>query len=276
MNQPEQFLLKGAEFRYTNDTEDILKGVDLKICAGEWVALLGANGSGKSTLLKILSALLTPTQGFCFINGISSAEAKKGDLRGFSAIVFQNPEDQIVASTVIEEVAFGPENLGCPRDEILERVKESLRAVGLSGYEDELTSSLSGGQKQRLALAGALAMRPCAVLLDEPLSMLDPQSRVDFTRIIAEEHSKGRTIIEVTHRLEEVRLADRIVVLGGGKVICDMPSKEFFGKREEELLDMHIQKPPLERVHEALVRRKIIPPDTEISVKAISEELICR
>mgnify|MGYP002572634359 CR=1 FL=1 len=130
MIQERQFILKGAEFCYPNASEKILKGIDLEIRAGEWVALLGSNGSGKSTLLKLLSALLIPTQGLCFVGGTDTSEAKGYELRGISAIVFQNPEDQIVASTVEEEVAFGPENLGCPPEEILARLEEALAATG--------------------------------------------------------------------------------------------------------------------------------------------------
>ena len=213
MQQETQFILQGAEFAYANTAEKILRGIDLEIRAGEWVALLGSNGSGKSTLLKILSALLTPTQGFCFVCGLDTREAKPEQLRGISSIVFQNPEDQIVAAVVEEEAAFGPENLGCPTEEICRRVEESLKATGLWERRGDLVSSLSGGQKQRLALAGALAMHPQAILLDEALSMLDPRSRLEFTEIIKREHAKGVTIVEVTHRLEEIRCAGRVIVM---------------------------------------------------------------
>ena len=182
-----------------------LKHVNFEINDGEFVGLIGHTGSGKSTLLKLLSALLIPTQGLCFVGGTDTSEAKGYELRGISAIVFQNPEDQIVASTVEEEVAFGPENLGCPPEEILARLEEALAATGLGDRREQLVASLSGGQKQRLALAGALAMHPKAILLDEAMSMLDPRSRRDFTEIIAAEHKKGLTIVEVTHRLDEIR-----------------------------------------------------------------------
>ena len=232
MIQERQFTLKGAEFSYPNASEKILKGIDLEIRAGEWVALLGSNGSGKSTLLKLLSALLIPTQGLCFVGEKNTAYAAGSELRGVTAIVFQNPEDQIVAATVEEEVAFGPENLGCPREDICARVSEALEAVGLTERRESLVASLSGGQKQRLALAGALAMHPQAILLDEAMSMLDPQSRRDFTSIIAAEHGRGRTIVEVTHRLDEIRGADRVVVLEDGRISLDVPAKDFFKKSE--------------------------------------------
>ncbi len=275
MEQETQFILKGAEFAYADRAEKILRGIDLEIRAGEWVALLGSNGSGKSTLLKLLSALLTPTQGFCFVRGIDTREAKQEELRGITSIVFQNPEDQIVAAVVEEEAAFGPENLGCPPDEICRRVEESLKATGLWERRFDLVSSLSGGQKQRLALAGALAMHPEAILLDEALSMLDPRSRLEFTEIIAREHAKGVTIVEVTHRLEEIRGADRVIVLSDGKIACDMPAREFLSKGAAELASMHLVKPPLERLAENLKAEGIIGPACPADAESLKKEL-CR
>ena len=210
------------------------------------------------------------------MEGRNTAEAKSGELRGVSAIVFQNPEDQIVAATVEEEVAFGPENLGCPSAEISTRVEEALAATGLAERRESLVSSLSGGQKQRLALAGALAMRPRALLLDEAMSMLDPQSRRDFTEIIAAEHKKGRTIVEVTHRLDEIREADRVVVLADGVIAMEMPARDFLRKSDAELRAMNLSKPPLERLYELLAERGLIPEDTETSVESIGEKLLCR
>ena len=275
MQQEIQFILQGAEFAYANTAEKILRGIDLEIRAGEWVALLGSNGSGKSTLLKILSALLTPTQGLCFVCGLDTREAKPKQLRGISSIVFQNPEDQIVAAVVEEEAAFGPENLGCPTEEICRRVEESLKATGLWERRGDLVSSLSGGQKQRLALAGALAMHPQAILLDEALSMLDPRSRLEFTEIIKREHAKGVTIVEVTHRLEEIRCAGRVIVLENGRISCDMPAREFLNKSAAELAYMHLMKPPVERFAEKLRAEGIIPNCRPADAASLTEEL-CR
>lgn len=275
MQQEIQFILQGAEFAYANTAEKILRGIDLEIRAGEWVALLGSNGSGKSTLLKILSALLTPTQGFCFVCGLDTREAKPEQLRGISSIVFQNPEDQIVAAVVEEEAAFGPENLGCLTEEICRRVEESLKATGLWERRGDLVSSLSGGQKQRLALAGVLAMHPRAILLDEALSMLDPRSRLEFTEIIKREHAKGVTIVEVTHRLEEIRCADRAIVLENGRISCDMPAREFLNKSAAELAYMHLMKPPVERFAEKLRAEGIIADCRPADAASLTEEL-CR
>lgn len=275
MQQEIQFILQGAEFAYANTAEKILRGIDLEIRAGEWVALLGSNGSGKSTLLKILSALLTPTQGFCFVCGLDTREAKPEQLRGISSIVFQNPEDQIVAAVVEEEAAFGPENLGCPTEKICRRVEESLKVTGLWERRGDLVSSLSGGQKQRLALAGALAMHPRAILLDEALSMLDPRSRLEFTEIIRREHAKGVTIVEVTHRLEEIRGADRAVVLEKGRVACDMSVRGFLNKSSAELAAMGLMKPPVELLAEKLAAERIIPNDFPYDAESLTKEL-CR
>lgn len=271
-----QFLLKGAEFAYPNSPEKILRGIDLEIRAGEWVALLGSNGSGKSTLLKLLSALLLPTQGTCFVNGHDTSTcASDGSLKGYSAMVFQNPEDQIVAATLEEDTSFGPENLGCPAEEISERVDSALHAVGLEAKRSALVSSLSGGQKQRLALAGALAMKPAALLLDEATSMLDPESRIAFTDIIASEHGRGTTVIEVTHRLEEIRGADRVVVIEAGRVVMDVPAGSFLSLRTAELAAMNFAKPPLERLAEELKAFGAVPAGTQASVSALEYEL-CR
>lgn len=275
MEQEIQFKLERAEFAYAQAQDKILRGVDLEIRAGEWVALLGSNGSGKSTLLKILSALLVPTQGSCFICGKDTRRAKAEELRGIAAIVFQNPEDQIVAAVVEEEAAFGPENLGCPTEEIARRVENALKATGLWERRGEMTSSLSGGQKQRLALAGALAMRPRAILLDEALSMLDPSSRREFTEILSREHKKGVTIVEVTHRLEEIRESDRVVVLDGGRIVCDMESRKFLSKEAEELALMGLAKPPLESLSEMLKKEGYVTQECPADAESIEREL-CR
>lgn len=271
-----QFLLKGAEFAYPDSSEKILCGIDLEIRAGEWVALLGSNGSGKSTLLKLLSALLLPTQGTCFVNGQdTSICASDGSLRGYSAMVFQNPEDQIVAATLEEDASFGPENLGCQAEDIRERVDSALHAVGLEAERNALVSSLSGGQKQRLALAGALAMKPAALLLDEATSMLDPESRIEFTDIIASEHERGTTIIEVTHRLEEIRGADRVIVIEAGRIVMDVPAGSFLSLDTAELAAMNFAKPPLERLAEDLKAFGAVPAGTRVSVSSLEYEL-CR
>ena len=275
MDRKKQFILKGAEFSYPGSSDKMIRGIDLDIRAGEWVAILGPNGSGKSTLLKILSALLFPTQGLCLIDGTASDKLSRSDVSRTAAIVFQNPEDQIVASSVEEEVAFGPENLGLSPDEIRATVKASLAAVGLSGFEKRMSAAMSGGQKQRLALAGALAMKPKAILLDEALSMLDPQSRLDFTSLIKQKHSEGVTIIEVTHRLQEIRCADRVLLLDNGLISADMAARDFLKKSAAELRGLGLAKPPLETLAEKLMIEKELNEARPLTAENV-KEIICR
>jgi energy-coupling factor transport system ATP-binding protein len=268
--------LEGAEFHYPASEKMILCGLDLEIRAGEWVAVLGPNGSGKSTMLKLFNALLIPTQGICFVGGMDTkSEGAAEKIRQQAALVFQNPEDQIVAAIVEEDTAFGPENLGLPPEEIQRRVKEALEAVGLLHRRRSSVSSLSGGQKQRLALAGALAMAPSCLLLDEATSMLDPEARADFLALIKREHSRGRTVVQVTHRLEEIAEADRVVVLEAGKSAWSGTPNAFLSKPEEELDAMGFEKPPLAVLRDELAARGAIPGTTLPTAAAIRSAL-CR
>ena len=266
--------LKGAEFRYPDSDKKVLKGIDLDIRAGEWIALLGPNGSGKSTLLKLFNALLLPSQGSCFIDGIDTKETENIALiRSKVSMVFQNPEDQIVASVVQEDTAFGPENLGLPSEEIMIRVKEALLGVGLWEKRKHSVSSLSGGQKQRLALAGAIAIRPGSLLLDEAMSMLDPTSRKSFLDLIKSEHANGRTIVQVTHRLEEILRSDRTVVVNDGQISWLGKTDEFLSGSEKELKDIGFAKPPVAVLKEELIKSCLIPASTRSDIGEIREKL---
>ena len=255
--------LKGAEFQYPDSDKKVLKGIDLEIRAGEWIALLGPNGSGKSTLLKLFNALLLPSQGACFIDLVRSKVS----------MVFQNPEDQIVASVVEEDTAFGPENLGLLSEEIMIRVKEALLGVGLWEKRKHSVSSLSGGQKQRLALAGAIAIRPGSLLLDEAMSMLDPTSRKSFLDLIKSEHDKGRTIVQVTHRLDEILNSDRTVVINQGQISWMGKTDEFLSRSEKELKDIGFAKPPVTVLKEELAKNCLIPICTRSDIGEIREKL---
>lgn len=266
--------LKGAEFQYPDSDKKVLKGIDLEIRAGEWIALLGPNGSGKSTLLKLFNALLLPSQGSCFIDGIDTKETENIDLvRSKVSMVFQNPEDQIVASVVEEDTAFGPENLGLLSEEIMIRVKEALLGVGLWEKRKHSVSSLSGGQKQRLALAGAIAIRPGSLLLDEAMSMLDPTSRKSFLDLIKSEHDKGRTIVQVTHRLDEILNSDRTVVINQGQISWMGKTDEFLSRSEKELKDIGFAKPPVTVLKEELAKNCLIPICTRSDIGEIREKL---
>ncbi|MDD4160664.1 MAG: ATP-binding cassette domain-containing protein [Synergistaceae bacterium] len=266
--------LEGAEFQYPDTDKKVIKGIDLEIRAGEWIALLGPNGSGKSTLLKLFNALLLPSQGCCFIDGMDTKETMAVEtIRSKVSIVFQNPEDQIVASIVEEDTAFGPENLGLPSGEIVSRVKEALTGVGLWEKRKHSVSSLSGGQKQRLALAGVLAIRPGALLLDESMSMLDPASRKSFLDLIKRAHSSGCTIVQVTHRLDEILNSDRTVVVSDGRISWQGKTEQFLSMSEDGLKDMGFAKPTVTVLKEELVKFGIIPVTTKSDIREIREKI---
>ena len=268
--------LKGAEFRYPNSAKNTLCGVDLEIRPGEWVAVLGSNGSGKSTLMKLLNALLIPTQGFCIVDGEDSSTQDASErIKSKAAMVFQNPEDQIVASVVEEDTAFGPENLGYSSEEIIKRVHDALETVGLYHKHKMPVSSLSGGEKQRLALAGALAVSPACILLDEAMSMLDPSARDEFASIIKKENEHGMTVVQVTHRLDEIYNADRVVIVESGKISWMGTVSEFLSKTEKELNNMNFEKPALSVLIEELSHNGVLdcPPDTDAEKLA---DILCQ
>ena len=219
MGQSPIFFTQGAEYSYKGASSPAIDGVNLSVASGEWVALIGTNGSGKSTLAKMMNALLIPTRGACLVMGMDTSDPKlAAPIRQNVALVFQNPDDQIVASIVEEDVAFGPENLGLQSEAIRAGVERALQLTGLSEMRRRGSYSLSGGQKQRLALAGALAMEPKALILDESTSMLDPEGRASFLGCLRELNERGITIIQITHRMEEIVHASRVIVLKSGKV----------------------------------------------------------
>ena len=218
---------------YRNENNEELLALDhvtLQIAAGEFVAVIGRNGSGKSTLAKHLNALLIPGEGNCIIDGMDTRNsAHLWDIRQRVGMVFQNPDNQIVASIVEEDVAFGPENLGCPPAEIVRRVEDSLRLVGMAEYRLHGPHLLSGGQKQRVAIAGVLAMHPRCLVLDEPTAMLDPVGRAEVLDAVCRLHrEEGITVVYITHFMEEAVAAGRVVVMDAGRVILDGTPAEVF------------------------------------------------
>ena len=232
MNEP-IIKTEHLEFHYTDAegvTPIVLDGVDLEIRQGSFVAVLGHNGSGKSTLAKHLNAVLLPTGGKVYVLGMDTADERYLlDIRRTVGMVFQNPDNQIVANVVEEDVAFAPENLGVPSDEIRRRVADALKAVGMYEYREHAPHLLSGGQKQRVAIAGVIAMEPRYIVLDEPTAMLDPISRADVLRTIRTlNREKGITVVLITHHMDEAAQADRLVVMSKGKVIADGAPKEVF------------------------------------------------
>lgn len=219
----------------TEERHEALQNVDMSIEKGEFVAVLGANGSGKSTLAKHFNALLLPTSGHCIVGDMDTAEETEAwRIRQICGMVFQNPDNQIIAATVEDDVAFGPENLGVESSEIRRRVTKALEAVGMEKYRGFAPHLLSGGQKQRVAIAGALAMRTECLVLDEPTAMLDPAGRQEVMSTVKRLHDEdGITIIHITHFMEEAALADHIIVMDDGRVIMDGTPAEIFSHVHE-------------------------------------------
>ena len=215
-------------------TPVVLDGVDLNIRSGSFVAVLGHNGSGKSTLAKHMNAILLPTGGAVYVDGIDTAdEDRLLDIRRTVGMVFQNPDNQIVANVVEEDVAFAPENLGVPPEEIRRRVDDALKTVGMYEFREHAPHLLSGGQKQRVAIAGVLAMAPRCIVLDEPTAMLDPVGRREVMDTIKKlNRTAGVTVVLITHHMDEAAQADRLVVMSRGKVVADGTPKEVFSHVE--------------------------------------------
>ena len=220
-----------------------LDHVDLNVEPGQFIAILGHNGSGKSTLAKHINALLMPTEGSLWVDGMDVTEEQNVlPVRQTAGMVFQNPDNQIIASVVEEDVGFGPENIGVPTEEIWQRVEESLKSVGMLKYRSHSPNKLSGGQKQRVAIAGVVAMEPKCIVFDEPTAMLDPNGRKEVIRTAHElNQKKGVTVILITHYMEEVVDADRVIVMDEGKVVMQGTPREIFsqvGKLKEYRLDV--------------------------------------
>lgn len=227
--------IKDLYFDYINSEGKetaALDGVSLDIHKGEFLVIIGHNGSGKSTLAKHMNALLTPKRGQVLVKGMDTKdEDRTWDIRQTAGMVFQNPDNQMVATIVEEDVAFGPENLGVASEQIRERVDQALRTVGMTEYANTAPHYLSGGQKQRVAIAGVIAMRPEVIILDEPTAMLDPSGRREVMETIdyLNKH-EGITIVHITHYMEEAIAADRVVVMEEGKIVAKASPREIFNQ----------------------------------------------
>lgn len=245
---------EGLGFVYDDDDSvkreaiPALDGVSISIARGEYVAVLGHNGSGKSTFAKLLNLILTPTVGKIYIDGRDVTEENFTEddvfkIRKKIGMVFQNPDNQLVATVVEEDVAFGPENLGLPREEIRRRVTEALCLVDMQEYTHHAPHKLSGGQKQRVAIAGIIAMKPDVIIFDESTAMLDPMGRREVVGIMERlNREEGITVINITHYMEEAARADRVIVINDGKVALDGTAREVFA-RTEELHSMGLESP---------------------------------
>lgn len=249
-----------------------LEDVNLEIKDGEYIAVLGHNGSGKSTFAKLMNLILVPSVGKIYIDGkdISGGDLSDDDVfdvRGKIGMVFQNPDNQLVATVVEEDVAFGPENLGLPREEIRKRVDEALAVVGMTEYSEHAPHKLSGGQKQRVAIAGIIAMKPRVIIFDESTAMLDPRGRVEILDIMEKlNREEGITILNITHYMDEAARADRVIVVNDGRVAFDGTAKEVFAKRRE-LHEMGLEAPHGRELIEELRANGV-----EINSDALSED----
>ncbi|MDO4670721.1 MAG: energy-coupling factor ABC transporter ATP-binding protein [Aerococcus sp.] len=261
-------------FKYDKDaTNETLKDINFSIQAEEWIAVIGHNGSGKSTLAKLIDGLLVAESGTVIVDGIELNEETVWDIRQKIGLVFQNPDNQFVGATVEDDVAFGLENAGIPHDVMVERVQWALEQVGMSEYRDKEPGNLSGGQKQRVALAGVLALQPKIIILDEAMSMLDPEGRSEVMAVIKEVKERQHlTIISITHDIDEAALADRILVVKGGHLMGSGTPADIFSYGTE-LIDMGLDVPFPEKVKHALKARGFAVPKEYLSTEGMVDWL---
>ena len=265
--------LENVSFAYGDGEKNALENVSTEIGQGEFVAILGHNGSGKSTLARLINGLLTPSAGKIFVLGMDSADRKNlFEIRKNAGVVFQNPDNQTVASVVEDDVAFGPENTGVPREEIGRRIDFALRAVGMEEFRHAEATKLSGGQKQRVAIAGVLALQPRIIILDESTAMLDPRGRREITSVVQKLNKENKiTVIDITHFPEEAMLADRAIVLHRGRVVLQGKPEEVL-KSEEELLSYNLALPKSVKICRDLRARGLDVSDS-LSPEEIAKEI---
>ena len=261
--------LSHIDFRYYGSEVNSLTDVSLEIKEGEWVAIIGPNGSGKSTLAKIMNGLLVPAAGQVTIKDLIIDEETVWEARRSVGMVFQNPDNQFVGSTVEDDVAFGLENNGVPRQEMISRIEEALAEVRMSEFKDKEPARLSGGQKQRVALASILALRPDIIILDEATSMLDPNGRQEVIAAIRKIKERfNLTVISITHDLDEASLADRILMMQGGRLVQDKKPEEIF-LMGEQLVGQGLDVPFSQKLKDALAARGLDVPDNYLDEEAL-------
>ncbi|WP_153461796.1 energy-coupling factor ABC transporter ATP-binding protein [Sediminibacillus terrae] len=260
-------------FRYGEDLPWVLQDVSFEISRSEWVAVIGHNGSGKSTIAKLMNGLLFPQKGKILINGLEINEETIWDIRKQVGMVFQNPDNQFVGTTVRDDVAFGLENRGIPREEMIKRLKDSLAAVRMEGYELHEPHRLSGGQKQRVAIAGVLAVSPQIIILDEATAMLDPNGRKEIIETVKTvKEQDDVSLVTITHDLNEVTLADRVLVMNEGKVWMEASPKDIFAKRDE-LKEIGLDIPFVTKLAAELTDRDVILDSEPLNHDELLEEL---
>ncbi len=229
-------------YKYKSEAAPAVDSLSVAIKTGEFVAVLGHNGSGKSTLAKLINALLLPTDGVLYVDGMATSDqANIWQIRKTAGMVFQNPDNQIIATIAEEDVAFGPENLGVAREEIIERVNFSIERVGMTAFKKRPPHMLSGGQKQRISIAGVLAMQPSCIIFDEPTAMLDPVGRQEVMDTIVDLHNSGITVVLITHYMNEAAMADRVLVMHKGRIVKDdIPQNIFWQVEEMQALSLDV------------------------------------
>lgn len=264
--------VKDLVYRYSKEQGDdnlcpAIDHVSIEIKRGEYIAIAGSNGSGKSTLARCLNGLLLPTEGKILVDGMDTNDDDLiWDIRKKIGMVFQNPDNQIVSSMVEDEVAFGPENIGIENPELRKRVDNALKSVGMYEYRNREAHKLSGGQKQRIAIAGAVAMRPDCIVFDEPTAMLDPKGRSQVMKVIRELNNQGITIILITHFMEEVAEADRVLVVKSGKLLADSVPEDVFADTNL------IESAGLEIPAAVLLRNELIENGINLSHEVINKD----
>jgi energy-coupling factor transport system ATP-binding protein len=258
-----EIIAKGVCYQYAQDKSLALIDINLAINKGEFVAIIGPNGSGKSTLAKLLNGIFAPTKGEIYVDGLNTANQEDiWKVRQKAGMVFQNPDNQIVATVVEEDVAFGPENLGIQPAEIRNRVRQALEAVELTEYAHKAPHLLSGGQKQRVAIAGILAMKPQCIILDEPTAMLDPVGRKEVIKTVKKlNREEGKTIVLITHFMDEAVMADRVLVMSKGRLVMEGTPRQVFS-RVEKLKSIGLDVPQVTELAHQLKRAGVeIRPD---------------
>ena len=249
--------------------------VDLDVQQGDFVAILGHNGSGKSTLAKHINAILYPTEGTVWVDGMDTQDEQKlWDIRQEAGMVFQNPDNQIIGQVVEEDVGFGPENMGVPTEEIWARVEESLKAVGMYQYRKFSPNKLSGGQKQRVSIAGVIAMHPKCIILDEPTAMLDPNGRKEVVRAVrALNDVEGITVVLITHYMEEIIHADKVFVMDQGRIAMQGTPREIFSQ-VEKLKALRLDVPQVTLLAHELKKSGMNLPDGILTVEELTQALL--
>ncbi len=274
MSETAHLQVRDLTYRYDPEAEAAIDGVSFSISRGEFVAVLGHNGSGKSTLAKLLNGLFLPSSGSVTVSGMATSDAgRTWDIRRTAGMVFQNPDNQLVATRVYDDVAFGLENIGVPSGEMPGRIDEALRLTGMLEHADRAPHLLSGGQKQRVAIAGILAMKPEALILDEATAMLDPQGRAEvLDTVLRLNRVQNITVVWITHFMEEAARAQRVLVMDHGRVVMDGGPKEIFS-RVDLLRELRLDVPPMTRLAKLLRERGVDARLDVLNVEDMVEEV---